>query len=205
MDICSKTAQRNRKPCGSALSDTWQGGAPLCVGIANINLENLDWSRAHEMEFVRRMAVLRPILNDLAADVICLQEVAAQKPPPQVGRRFLALDRLLCDTAYQSYYRTTSVRPGTKRQSRIFVQQMKTKWGAATPPTAASGSTLSSLRNHRNVVNTLLCTKWCTYSCSATITRLPICWTRACQIGSHCDRPSMQHHLLTRTGIIELK
>jgi len=85
------------------------------------------------MEFVRRMAVLRPILNDLAADVICLQEVAAQKPPPHVGRRFLALDRLLCDTAYQSYYRTTSVRPGTKRQSRIFVQQMKTKWGSCNP------------------------------------------------------------------------
>ena len=27
------------------------------------------------MEFARRIAVLRPILNDLAADVICLQEV----------------------------------------------------------------------------------------------------------------------------------
>ena len=59
--------------------------------LATFNLENLDWSRTHEMEFVRRMAVLKLILNDLAADVICLQEVAAQKSPPVKGAGFLLL------------------------------------------------------------------------------------------------------------------
>jgi len=49
-------------------------------GVATFNLENFDWSRAHELEFARRIAVLRPILNDLAADVICLQEVVLRSP-----------------------------------------------------------------------------------------------------------------------------
>ncbi len=80
------------------------------------------------MEFVRRMAVLRPILNDLAADVICLQEVDAQKSPPHGGRRFLALDRLLCDTAYQSYYRMTSVRPGTNAPADVHNLAILSRW-----------------------------------------------------------------------------
>lgn len=80
------------------------------------------------MEFVRRMAVLRPILNELAADVICLQEVDAQKSPPHGERRFLALDRLLCDTAYQSYYRTTSVRPGTNAPADVHNLAILSRW-----------------------------------------------------------------------------
>ena len=105
------------------------------------------------MEFVRRMAVLKLILNDLAADVICLQEVAAQKSPPVKGRRFLALDRLLCDTAYQNYHRTTSVRPGTNapadvhnlvilscwpiREQRQLYHEIVAKW-RWTPPSEGS-------------------------------------------------------------------
>jgi len=96
--------------------------------LATFNVENFDWSRAHETEFVRRMAVLRPILNDLAADVICLQEVDAQKSPPHGARRFLALDRLLCDTAYQSYYRTTSVRPGTNAPADVHNLAILSRW-----------------------------------------------------------------------------
>ena len=100
----------------------------VSFGVATFNLENFDWSRAHELEFTRRIAVLRPILNNLAADVICLQEVDAQKSPPHGGRRFLALDRLLCDTAYQSYYRTTSVRPRTNAPADVHNLAILSRW-----------------------------------------------------------------------------
>lgn len=96
--------------------------------LATFNLENFDWSAAHEMEFLRRMAVLKPILTDLAADIICLQEVAAQKSPPHRGRQFVALDRLLSDTPYQSYYRTTSVRPGTSAPADVHNLVILSRW-----------------------------------------------------------------------------
>jgi endonuclease/exonuclease/phosphatase family metal-dependent hydrolase len=87
--------------------------------LATFNLENLDVSRGHENEFERRIAVLRPILKDLAADVLCLQEVDAQKTSPHGSRQFLALDRLLCGTAYQSYHHATSARPGSAMPAAI--------------------------------------------------------------------------------------
>ena len=96
--------------------------------IATFNLENLDWSREHEAEFVHRMAILRPIMNELAADIVCLQEVDAQKPLPREQRRFLALDRLLCDTAYQDYHRAASVRPGTHAPADIHNLVILSRW-----------------------------------------------------------------------------
>lgn len=96
--------------------------------LATFNLENLDWSRTHDMEFGRRMAVLQPILNELAADVICLQEVAAQKSPLHQERRYLALDRILCGTRYESYHRTTSVRPGTNTPADVHNLAILSRW-----------------------------------------------------------------------------
>jgi endonuclease/exonuclease/phosphatase family metal-dependent hydrolase len=96
--------------------------------IATFNLENLDWSRAHEKEFAHRAAALRPILSDLAADVIRLQEVDAQRPLPREERRFLALDRLLCDTVYQGYHRATSVRPGTSAPADVHNLIILSRW-----------------------------------------------------------------------------
>ncbi len=96
--------------------------------LATFNLENLDVSRAHENEFERRIVVLRPILKDLAADVLCLQEVDAQKMSPHGSRQFLALDRLLSDTAYQNYYRATSVRPGSAMPADIHNLVILSRW-----------------------------------------------------------------------------
>jgi hypothetical protein len=47
---------------------------------------------------------------------------------PDGGRRFLALDRLLRDTAYQSHYRTTSVRPGTNAPADIHNLAILSRW-----------------------------------------------------------------------------
>jgi endonuclease/exonuclease/phosphatase family metal-dependent hydrolase len=96
--------------------------------LATFNLENLDWSRARETEFAHRVAVLRPIMNELAADVICLQEVDAQKVPAMEGRRFVALDRLLCGTVYQNYHRATSVHPGTHAPADVHNLAILSRW-----------------------------------------------------------------------------
>jgi endonuclease/exonuclease/phosphatase family metal-dependent hydrolase len=96
--------------------------------LATFNLENFDVSRAHESEFERRIAVLRPILKDIAADVLCLQEVDAQKASPHGSRQFLALDRLLCGTAYQNYHRATSVRPGSTAPADVHNLVILSRW-----------------------------------------------------------------------------
>src|ERR1700704_1310354 len=63
--------------------------------LATFNLENFEVSRGHENEFEHRIEVLRPILKDLAADVLCLQEVDAQKTS-RIGARSAPAASLLC-------------------------------------------------------------------------------------------------------------
>lgn len=96
--------------------------------IATFNIENLDWSPSAEQEFERRLEVLRPLLDELAADVVCLQEVDAQKSPPQAPRRFLALDRLLADSPYAGFHRATSVRPGTAVPADVHNLAILSRW-----------------------------------------------------------------------------
>jgi endonuclease/exonuclease/phosphatase family metal-dependent hydrolase len=96
--------------------------------LATFNIENLDWSHGHEAEFAIRMAVLKPIITELAADVICLQEIDAQKVLSHEQRRFLALDRLLSGTDYQSYHLATSVRPGTHRPADVHNLAILSRW-----------------------------------------------------------------------------
>ncbi|PWB80052.1 MAG: endonuclease [Methylocystaceae bacterium] len=96
--------------------------------LATFNVENLDWSPSAEEEFERRLAVLRPLFSRLAADVICLQEVDAQRPTPQAPRRFLALDRLLADSAYENFHRATSLRPGAKTPADVHNLAILSRW-----------------------------------------------------------------------------
>lgn len=64
--------------------------------IATFNLESLDAD-----DLPRRVAALRPRLVALAADVLCLQEVNAQKANGR--RRFAALEAVFAGTAYAGY------------------------------------------------------------------------------------------------------
>ncbi len=74
--------------------------------LATFNLENLDASR-RGVPLEQRIAVLRPQLRALDADVLCLQEVSAHARHD--GRRALdALDRLLADTPYAGFARATT-------------------------------------------------------------------------------------------------
>lgn len=68
--------------------------------IATFNLESLDDPVAS------RVAVLRPALERLEADILCLQEVNGQKVG---GRRMLAaLEELLSGTVYAGFFRAST-------------------------------------------------------------------------------------------------
>jgi endonuclease/exonuclease/phosphatase family metal-dependent hydrolase len=84
--------------------------------LATFNLESLDLGpgaggKAH-IAFATRAAVLRPALERLDADILCLQEVNGQHVAGERERRLIALDRLLEGTRYQGYARAVASAPG---------------------------------------------------------------------------------------------
>jgi len=99
--------------------------------LATFNIENLEWARAHEDEFARRAAALRPILDALAADVLCLQEIGAQRTTAHAPRRFLALDRLLQNSRYAEFHRATSTRPGSDSPADVHNLAILSRWPIA--------------------------------------------------------------------------
>ncbi len=80
--------------------------------IASFNLENLDDRPGAEPSLAERIAILGPQLRRLRADVLCLQEVNAQKPAGdrRARRNVAALDALLAGTDYAGFDRAVSVR-----------------------------------------------------------------------------------------------
>lgn len=77
--------------------------------VATFNLENLDQRPGTIPSLAERIAVLRPQLEELDADVLCLQEVNAQEGKSH-DRSLAALDALLDGTKYAGHHRnfTTS-------------------------------------------------------------------------------------------------
>ncbi len=73
--------------------------------VATFNLENLD------LPLGGRARVLRPALERLAADILCLQEVNGQRVPGRKGRVLRALDELLEGTAYAGFHRAATTSP----------------------------------------------------------------------------------------------
>ncbi|MFY9656002.1 MAG: endonuclease/exonuclease/phosphatase family protein [Methylocystis sp.] len=96
--------------------------------IATFNLENLDWTAASERAFERRVAALRPLLIDLRADVLCLQEIAGRKSEKHGPRRLIALDRLLEKTPYSAYFRASSTPPGTEAPADVHNLAILSRW-----------------------------------------------------------------------------
>jgi endonuclease/exonuclease/phosphatase family metal-dependent hydrolase len=79
--------------------------APVKLRIATFNLENLGEKPHHPGEagpLEARIAVLRPQLLRLEADVLCLQEINAEKAPSG-GYTLAALNALLEGTPYADY------------------------------------------------------------------------------------------------------
>ncbi len=66
--------------------------------IATFNLKNLG-----EEALDLRIAVLRPLLARLRADILCLQEVNGQRAGGDRERRLVALSALISQTDYAAY------------------------------------------------------------------------------------------------------
>jgi endonuclease/exonuclease/phosphatase family metal-dependent hydrolase len=80
--------------------------------IATFNLESLDLPPKAAMPLEARAEVLRPALERLQADILCLQEVNGQHVPGQRDRALVALDQLVAGTAYAGYVRAATTGPG---------------------------------------------------------------------------------------------
>jgi endonuclease/exonuclease/phosphatase family metal-dependent hydrolase len=79
--------------------------------LATFNIENLDLAPKAEVPFAARAAVLRPALERIAADILCLQEVNGQHVAGSPERRLVALDMLLQGTRYEAYQRAATSGP----------------------------------------------------------------------------------------------
>ena len=80
---------------------------PIRLRIATFNLENFDDRPGQAPTLAERIAVMRPQLIRLEADVLCLQEVNGQEEARQ-PRRLLALQKLLNGTLYANYHKVST-------------------------------------------------------------------------------------------------
>jgi len=79
----------------------------MMLRIATFNLENLDDQPKKKPSLDDRIALMRPQLERLRADILCLQEVHGQETPGK-PRRLLALNRLLEGTQYADFFRAST-------------------------------------------------------------------------------------------------
>jgi endonuclease/exonuclease/phosphatase family metal-dependent hydrolase len=77
--------------------------------IASFNVENLTDSPKSDVPLSARIDVLRPQLERLSADILCLQEVDAAKVPEKHRREHRALETLLENTPYQHFHLASSL------------------------------------------------------------------------------------------------
>ena len=77
----------------------------MALRIATFNLENLDDRLDLQPPLPARLPTLRAQLERLQADIVCLQEVNAQKTGSDKQRHLDALDQLLGKTRYASFNR----------------------------------------------------------------------------------------------------
>lgn len=110
--------------------------------IATFNLESLD-DRSRTIDFADRIAVLRPQIERLRADVLCLQEVNAHSRPGSRQRDLSGLDRLVDGTEYADFYRLCSTSRGGERPadrhnlvilSRLPIEDSQQIWHDLVPP-----------------------------------------------------------------------
>ncbi len=92
--------------------------------LATFNLESLDLPPRAKVSLELRAEVLRPALDRLDADILCLQEVNAQRASGGDRRSLRALDQLLVGTKYEHYARATTI--GGKDHALVDVHNLVT-------------------------------------------------------------------------------
>jgi len=79
----------------------------MMVRIATFNLENLDNEADAKPPLAERIQIMRPQLERLSADILCLQEIHAQGSSG--AKTLAALDQLLNGTPYAGFKRQTTL------------------------------------------------------------------------------------------------
>jgi endonuclease/exonuclease/phosphatase family metal-dependent hydrolase len=81
---------------------------PTPLRIATFNLENLDDRPGLRPPLAVRIATMRPQLERLRADILCLQEINGQEVLQQ-PRDLLALRQLVASTRYEAFHQSTTL------------------------------------------------------------------------------------------------
>ena len=102
--------------------------------LATFTLESLDDDPADPGWFEARAAVLRGVLAALQADVLCLQEVNAQRRPGEPQRAPLALRKLMEGSVCAGFHLVHSLRPGGAGPADVHNLAILSRW-----PIAAHG------------------------------------------------------------------
>ncbi len=121
------------------------------VRLATFNMESFGETRFQPDALAVRIKALRPVLRAIGADILCLQEMNAQKVKGSTGpREFLSLDLLLEGTLYQNFHRAFSLRndgqgPRDRHNlvtlSRFPIDQSRSLWHSHVDPPAWNART----------------------------------------------------------------
>jgi hypothetical protein len=76
--------------------------------VATFNVDSLDTTTDAAVALDDRIPILRPQLERLRANILCLQEINGQHSPGVGPRTLRALDRLLEGTRYQTFARAVT-------------------------------------------------------------------------------------------------
>ncbi len=87
----------------------------MSIRLATFNVENLDDAASADPPLDQRIGVLRPQLQRLDADILCLQEINARRADGGGDRILSALDGLLADTPYAAFNRAVSLSDSGRR------------------------------------------------------------------------------------------
>jgi predicted extracellular nuclease len=80
----------------------------MSLRIATFNMENLDDEEGAKPSLAERIQIMRPQLERVSADILCLQEIHSSQDT--TGTRTLAaLDEMLSGTPYQGFNRATTL------------------------------------------------------------------------------------------------
>lgn len=90
---------------------TDRNGNSGVIRIATFNMESLDEPPRGRASLDDRIRALRPQLQRLRADVLCLQEVNGQPDATGGPRTLAALERVIKDTAYERYHMVATQSP----------------------------------------------------------------------------------------------
>ena len=81
--------------------------------VATFNLENLGSRLGSPKDFEQRLNILRPQMERLDADILCLQEINATRTGSAEGRRLIALEKLVEGTVYENFDCISTVNPAS--------------------------------------------------------------------------------------------